>query len=149
MTALTFDTHAVVKSIKDAGANESLAESIVSAIQAGMGHLADLATKADLKNFPTKADLKADLESFATKADLKADLKNFATKADLKAELENFATKTALKEGLENCATKADLKDLEDRMTARMTILEQRMTIRLGVMIVAAVGLATAVARLL
>ncbi len=123
MTALTFDTHAVVKSIKDAGANESLAESIVSAIQAGMGHLADLATKADLKSFPTKADLKA--------------------------ELENFATKTALKEGLENCATKADLKDLEDRMTARMTILEQRMTIRLGVMIVAAVGLATAVARLL
>ena len=122
MTALTFDTHAVVKSIKDAGANESLAESIVSAIQAGMGHLADLATKADLKNF--------------------------ATKADLKAELENFATKTALKEGLENCATKADLKDLEDRMIARMTILEQRMTIRLGLMIFAAVGLATAVARL-
>ena len=32
MTALTFDTHAVVKSIQDAGANESLAESIVSAI---------------------------------------------------------------------------------------------------------------------
>ena len=32
MTALIFDTHAVVKSIQDAGANESLAESIVSAI---------------------------------------------------------------------------------------------------------------------
>ena len=145
MAALTFDTCATIKSLRDSGADEPLAEAIVSAIQMGMGHLDDLATKSDLKNFPTRADLKAELENFATKADLE----NFATKADLKAELENFATKTALKEGLENCATKADLKDLEDRMTARMTILEQRMTIRLGLMLVAVAGLSLGIAKLL
>lgn len=119
MTALTFDTYAAVKQMKESGLAETHAESIVAAIQAGMGHLADLATKADLKNCATKADLK----DFATKEDLK----NFATKEDIKAieaELKNFATK----------------EDLE--------LLQQRMTIRLGVMLSAVAALAIAAARL-
>ena len=62
MTALTFDTYAAVKEMKSSGLAEAHAESIVAAIQAGMGHLADLATKEDLKDLPTSADLKADLE---------------------------------------------------------------------------------------
>ena len=55
----------------------------------------DLASKDDLKNFPTKDNpqafaTKSDLEGFATKSDLK----NFATKDDLK----NVATKDELRE---------------------------------------------------
>ena len=57
MVATTFDTHAAVKAIKDAGAAEPLAEAIVSAIQIGTAHLSGLATKADLENFVTKVDL--------------------------------------------------------------------------------------------
>jgi len=46
MTALTIDTHALVKRLKSAGAGEELAEAIVSGFsEAGC----DLATKADLK----------------------------------------------------------------------------------------------------
>ena len=57
MIPLTFDTHAAVKAIKEAGAAESLAEVIVSAIQTGTAHLNDLATKADLENLATEVDL--------------------------------------------------------------------------------------------
>lgn len=103
MTALTFDTYAAVKQMKDSGLAEAHAESIVAAIQAGMGHLADLATKEDLKNFATKEDLRS----------IETELR--ATKAELKADIEH---------------------------------LQQRMTIRLGVMLFAAAGLAIAAARL-
>ena len=57
MAAMTFDTHAAIKAIKDAGAAEPLAEAIVSAIQTGTAHLNDLATKTDLDSLATKADL--------------------------------------------------------------------------------------------
>ena len=103
MTALTFDTYAAVKQMKDSGLAEAHAESIVAAIQAGMGHLADLATKEDLKNFATKEDLKS----------IETELR--ATKAELKADIEH---------------------------------LQQRMTIRLGVMLSAVAALAIAAARL-
>ena len=102
MTALTFDTYAAVKQMKDSGLAEAHAESIVAAIQAGMGHLADLATKEDLKNFATKEDLRS----------IETELRS--TKAELKADIEH---------------------------------LQQRMTIRLGVMLFAVAGLALAVAR--
>ena len=62
MTALTFDTYAAVKEMKSSWLAAAHAKPIVTAIQAGMGHLADLATKEDLKDLPTSADLKADLE---------------------------------------------------------------------------------------
>ena len=137
MTALTFDTYAAVKDMKSSGLAEAHAESIVAAIQAGMGHLADLATKEDLKDFPTRADLKAELENFATKEDLK----NFATKEDLK-EIETELKATKAKMEAEFKATKAESKaDLER--------LELHMTVRLGVMIFAVAGLAVAAVRYL
>lgn len=41
------------------------------------------------------------------------------------------------------------LKSLEERMNAKFTILEQRMTIRLGLMMFAAAGLSVGIAELL
>lgn len=87
MTTTTFDTHATIKSLQDSGADEPLAEAIVSAIQTGVRHQ------------------------------------------------EDFATKT-------------DVKDSEERMLARMTILEQRMTIRMGAMMFAVAGLSLGIAKL-
>ena len=119
MTALTFDTYAAVKQMKESGLAETHAESIVAAIQAGMGHLADLATKEDLKNCATKADIQA----------IEAELKSFATREDLRSiETELRATKAELKADIEH--------------------LQQRMTIRLGAMLFAAAALAVAAARL-
>ena len=46
MNASTFDTHAAVKALREAGADEGLAEAITNEIRNGQG---DLATKADLE----------------------------------------------------------------------------------------------------
>lgn len=54
MTALAFDTYAAVREMKSSGLAEAHAESIVAAIRAGMGRLADLATKEGLQNLVAK-----------------------------------------------------------------------------------------------
>ncbi len=46
------------------------------------------ATKDDLKNYPTKQDLKKELEKYATKQDLREELKRYATKEDLNSQLD-------------------------------------------------------------
>ena len=62
MNAATFDTHAAVKALREAGADERMAEAIVNTAgaAAGAGH-GELATKADLRTA---------IDSLATKADL-------------------------------------------------------------------------------
>ena len=56
MTAAAFDTHAAVKTLREAGADEAMAEAIVNTASAAAGADRDeLATKADI------ADLRADM----------------------------------------------------------------------------------------
>lgn len=50
MAAIAFDTYAAVKSLKDSGADEPLAEAIVSVMTMSGAHRDDLATKADLES---------------------------------------------------------------------------------------------------
>ena len=129
MTALTFDTHTAIKEMKDSGLAEAHAESIASAVQASMGHLADVATKADLENLATKADLK-----------------NLATKADW----ENLPTKAYLKPIKEEIrAIKAELRAMRAELKADLRYLELSLTVRLGVMMFAVASLAVAAARYL
>lgn len=54
MPAITFDTHAVVKRLQEAGVEERQAEAIVHAISDAVG---DHVTKVDLEPLATKADL--------------------------------------------------------------------------------------------
>ena len=55
MNAATFDTYAAVKTLREAGADEAMAEAIVNTASAaaGAGHDA-LATKADLAGLETR-----------------------------------------------------------------------------------------------
>lgn len=78
MGVLAFDTHKAVKVLRDAGADEHLAEAVVDTIGSAMGE--NVATKTDI------AELKADIDELkiATKADI-TELK-ISTKADI-AEL--------------------------------------------------------------
>ena len=121
-----FDTHRAVKELQAAGFGDSQAEALVNTIGGANAALRNFATKEDLKVFATKKDLKA----FATKEDLKA----FATKEDLKA----FATKEDL----------SALSDrFEERIATSMVLLEQRLTIKFGVGVVAIVGAMVAMLR--
>lgn len=120
MTALTFDTHAAIKEMKDSGLAEAHAESIASAIQASMGHLADVATKADLENLATKADWE-----------------NLPTKAYLKPIKEEIR------------AIKAELRAMRAELKADLRYLELSLTVRLGLMMFAVASLAVAAGRFL
>ena len=65
MNATVFDTYQAVKVLRDAGADEAMAEAIVNTASAAAGAGRDmLATKAGL------AALEAKLDRFATKEDL-------------------------------------------------------------------------------
>ena len=78
MGLLAFDTHKAVKVLRDAGADEHLAEAVVDTIGSAMGE--NVATKTDI------AELKTDIDALkvSTKADI--DALKVSTKADI-AEL--------------------------------------------------------------
>ena len=71
MSTATFDTYAAVKTLREAGADEAMAEAIVNTASAAAGaDREQLATKADLAELETR--LTARMDTFATKADLAA-----------------------------------------------------------------------------
>ena len=103
------DTHKAYTALAAGGFTETQAQTLIEAL----GESRDaLATKADIADMVTTADLEA----------------------------LRVATKAATLEAL-RVATKADLRELELRVDARFESLEQRMTIRLGAMLIAAVAL--------
>ena len=81
MPALAFDTHKAVKTLKAAGANEILAEAVVSTVGDAIG--GNVATKADLVELQatTKADL-AELQ-----ATTKATLRNYKPPPRLRLQI--------------------------------------------------------------
>ena len=54
MTTLTFDTHAAVKTLREAGFEETQAEAVVATVGGAMG--ANIATKADLDTLKSNLD---------------------------------------------------------------------------------------------
>ena len=80
MTALAFDTYKAVKALREAGADEALAEAVVATVGDAIG--GNVATKADLAE--VKAELKSDITVVKTdlaevKAELKADIAELET----------------------------------------------------------------------
>ena len=72
MTALAFDTYKAVKSLREAGADEALAEAVVATVGDAIG--GNVATKADLAE--VKAELKTEIAIVKTDlAEVSAELK--------------------------------------------------------------------------
>ena len=139
MAIEAFDTHRAVKDLKAAGFGDSQAEALVDTIGTANTALHNFATKEDLTAFATKEDLKAfatkeDLKAFATKEDLKA----FATKEDLNA----FSKKEDLSALANRFEERIDVWEsrFKERFTTGMLLLEQRLTIKFGVGLVAIVA---------
>lgn len=65
------------------------------------------------------------------------------------AEAEAEALAEVFEANLKELATREDLKRLEERLDAKLLHLEQRMTIKLGSLMVVAVGLVAAIVRLM
>ena len=111
---------------EEAGFEEHQARALVTAFAEGIGE--ELATKNDLEK--TEAALQGQIVA-------------------LKSDLEK--TETALKSDLEKteATLRSDLEKMATILRSEMRELEQRMTLRLGAMIAAAVGIIVAVDKLL
>ena len=130
MTAMIFDTHAFVKELTQAGMPEEQAE-VLAQSQAAL--IAEkLATKQDLKEM--EMGLKRDMKEM--EANLKRDMKEMETRLtrDMK-EME--------------VGLKRDMKEMELRLKRDMQELKHDMTVRLGSMMVVAIGVVAALVKLL
>ena len=109
MGVLAFDTHKAVKVLRDAGADEHLAEAVVDTISSAMGE--NVATKADITELKTDiTELKADITELKTDID---ELK-VSTKADI----------TKLKTDIDELkiSTKADIAELKVWMLGHLWV---------------------------
>ena len=107
MGVLAFDTHKAVKVLRDAGADEHLAEAVVDTISSAMGE--NVATKADI------TELKADITELKTDiTELKTDIDNLKTDID-ELKVSTKADITKLKTDIDELkvATKADIAELK------------------------------------
>ena len=140
-----FDTLKVaVRLQEEAGFEEHQARALVTAFAEGIGE--ELATKNDLEK--TEAALQGQIVA------LKSDLEK--TETALKSDLEKTETAlqgqiVALKNDLEKteATLRSDLEKMAAILRSEVRELEQRMTLRLGAMIAAAVGIIVAVDKLL
>ena len=151
MTAFPFDTHRIVKELEEAGFSEKQAEAVVTAVGAAIS--GNLATKADLDLL--KAELKAEFkaENAALRDEIKAEnaafrdeirAENAAFRAEIKAE--NAALKDELK--ADNTSMRTEFQGETADIKSRIQSLELRMTLRMGGIAAAAVGIAVAVVRI-
>ena len=144
MTTLIFDTHAFVKELTQAGMSEEQAE-VLARSQATL--IAEkLATKQDLKEM--EVGLKRDIKEMETR--LKHDIKKLERdmkemEANLKRDMKEMETR--LKH--DNKKLERDIKELELRLKRDMQELKHDMTVRLGSMVVVAIGVVAALVKLL
>ncbi|MCI0734116.1 MAG: CCDC90 family protein [Methylococcaceae bacterium] len=135
MTAIAFDTLKFAKRLKEAGFTEQQAEALAAAEAEFVEE--NLATKRDMKEL--EVSLKQDI------AEVKRDMKELEVSlkhdiAEVKRDMKELdvSLKRDMKE-LE-VALKRDIKELETNLARGMKDLEYRMTIKLGAMLVLAVG---------
>ena len=142
--AVAFDTlKAATRLQNEAGFNEKQARVLVATLAEGIGE--NLATKEDVAIL--RSEVTALRSEMATKEDLAVLRSEMATKEDL-AILRSEVT--ALRS--EVTALRSEVATLRSEMPVlrgEMRELEQRMTIRLGAMIAAAVGIIVALDKLL
>lgn len=134
MTAVAFDTYAMVRRLKASGLSEDQAEAITGALKDGReSDLAFLATKVDLRE--TEVALRTDLRE--TEVALKADLRETEGRLDAKiADLSHKITDLSHRSDLTSTGLRAEMK-----------LLEQRMTIKLGALVAAGIGIMIAAFR--
>ena len=122
MTTTPFDTHKIIKELQEAGFAESQAEAVVAAI--GTAVIGNVATKQDI-------------------LDARNEFKQGIT--DVRQEVKD--ARNEFKQDIKDARNEA--KQEASELRAAMQAMELRITLRMGGMIVAGIGLALALDRLL
>jgi len=127
MAAVTFDTLKFVETLKEAGVPETQAKAFSTAVQESH-EAADLVTKADLREY--ESTIRGDLEKLET--GLRHEIR------DLRHEMKELET------GLRH-----EMGDMRKDIDAKLEKLELRMTIKLGSIVVVALGAFTVIFKFL
>jgi ketosteroid isomerase-like protein len=147
MTAIAFDTLKFVKRLKEAGFSEQQAEALAEA-EADLFETT-LASKQDI------ADLKREIETART--ELKREIE--AVRTELKHEIETVRTelkreietvRTELKHEIETVHTelKREIEAVRVKLEYEIRAAEQRMAMKLGSLMVVAVGVVATLVKL-
>jgi hypothetical protein len=144
--AMQFDTHLFARKLKGAGFEEPQVDALLELAVASTP--VDFATKQDIAETQRSiADLRA-----ATKQDIAETQQSIADlRAVTKQDIADLRAATMQDIAVLRAETKAEIAALDAKMATRsdLTILEQRMTIKLGAMLAFSVGLLITLERLL
>ena len=124
MATVIFDTYKAVRQLREAGFDESQAAAMVSTMCDVLG--GNLATKEDIQDMATKADVAAVRQEMATKEDLTAVRQEMATKAEVAAVRREMATKEDLAAVRQEMATKEELASVRREMATKEDIASVR-----------------------
>ncbi len=128
MTALDFDTHKAVKNLQKAGFEEPAAEALIDTIDTAVR--AQVATKADLEVQEQRLGRRMDNLRHETKSDMD----------NLRSDFRSLGQETRAR--LDVMGERMD--GLEKNLIAQMVILKRDVTIRLGGLMVAGIGVLAA-----
>ena len=121
MTSLLFDTHKAVKELQEAGFDEAQAEAVVATV--GTAIIGNVATKHDVDALGS--ELRSEIQ--ATNQEV----------SSLRSEIQT------------NVATKQEVSDMRSDLRSEMQAMELRITLRMGGLIAAGIGLMIALDKLL
>lgn len=156
MSSVAFDTLKFVHRLRGAGFPEPQAEAVAAAFQDAQGE-SEMATKRDLAEMEGRLTAESAAYRAETKAEfvaVRAELSEMegrlraesaAFRAETKAEFAAIRAETKT----EFAAVRAELRSETGKVEHRLELLEQRMTIRLGGMLLALAGIIIAAIRYL
>ncbi len=148
MNAVAFDTLRTARALEGKGFSRALEGKGFSREQSeGLAEQLAEGRTVDLSHLATREELRDEIAKLATKEELKHEVAKLATKDELKHEVAKLATKDELKH--EIALVRADLKSEVALVRADMRDLENRMTIKLGGMLVVITGVLLAAIRYL
>ena len=159
MTTLLFDTHKAFKALQEAGFDDAQAEAVVVTI--GTALIGNVATKQDLMGVQNEvqtlgSDLRSEIQT--QDSDLRSEMQTLGS--DLRSEMQTLGSDLRSEMQAQGNDLRSEIQaqgnDLRSEMQTQgsglrseMQAMELRMTLRMGGLIVAGVGLIVALDKLL
>ena len=137
MATLPFDTHKAVKDLQEAGFDETQAEALVATV--GTAIVGNVATKYDI--------MEARNESKSETQALRAEIQ--AQGSELRAEIQAQGSELRAEMQTQGSELRAEMQAQGSELRAEMQAMELRITLRMGGLIIAGVGLIVALDKLL
>ena len=151
MTTLPFDTHKAVKDLQEAGFEEAQAEAVVATVGAAI--VGNVATRHDV--IEARNDLRAEMQTLDSERktdiqklgnDLRAEMQTLDS--ERRADIQKLGSDLRAEMQTLDSERRADIQKLGSDLRDEMQAMELRITLRMGGLIIAGVGLIVALDKL-